>query len=781
MSGFEQAYPSLLQGVSQQIPKLRLDGQVTAQVNMLSDLVTNVRRRPGAILRASLPVPGETHLTMRAWETDIAGQRVHIFLGSATGTMKLLSQDLSTLVATIQNDYLKATKLSSIRATTIGNDFYLLNTEIKPVAVQPALPPLDPTYRGYYYVKAGAFSKSYVVQVKNQAGTVSLTATTPTGQNPGDAAMATPEAIANVLASGANATLLTSIGVSAYVVGSNVYLQSATTGLSVSTGSGSNYIVGSGASRARLESDLPSTLHAAADGYIVAVGEQKLYKYYSYAAATSEWLEAGVWGSPSSIKNMPVVLKYTNSVWSLDTTDYEGRTAGDEDTNPLPEFLTRGLSGMGSFQSRLVLLGGSKVYMSSSAVAKRFMRSTVTGLLDADPIAVGASANSSAEYQYAVPFQKDLLLFSQKYQALIPSSGQAVTPRTASVLLTSAYAVDTTSEPVAIGRTLLFPAPRSQDFFGFMEMVSSQYTDAQYVANDATAHLPKYMGGQCRFATASSVASMVVFGPTGDDKSTIVYEYQWDGDTKVQQAWHTWTFEYPLATSYFSNESINIVMVQNDKMLIVSMDPKQGVQTFAGTRRPFLDNYVLATVVDNKVTVPIQMREFDPLVGGKLKLTVASGDQAGDWVGTTGYDAATGALTTVRSFPNGQVYMGIPYRSTFSPSPPVYRDRNGIKVESNKLTVLRYGMDTKNSTEYRVMVTDDHSEDPQVIEQATLYYSSTELQPGQSRSAPLSRATIPARTDADTTTLLMYTEDVGEFNIVGIDYVGRFNQRLRRR
>lgn len=781
MSGFEQAYPSLLQGVSQQIPKLRLDGQVTAQVNMLSDLVTNVRRRPGAILRASLPVPGETHLTMRAWETDIAGQRVHIYLGSATGTLRLLSQDLSTLVATLQNDYLKATKLSSIRATTIGNDFYLLNTEIKPVAVQPALPPLDPAYRGYYYVKSGAFSKSYVVQVKNQAGTVSLTATTPTGQNAGDAAMATPEAIANVLASGANATLLTSIGVSAYVVGSNVYLQSLTTGLSVSTGSGSNYIVGSGASRARLESDLPSTLHAAADGYIVAVGEQKLYKYYSYAAATSEWLEAGIWGSPSSIKNMPVVLKYKNSVWSLDTTDYEGRTAGDEDTNPLPEFLTRGLSGMGSFQSRLVLLGGSKVYLSSSAVAKRFMRSTVTGLLDADPIAVGASANSSAEYQYAVPFQKDLLLFSQKYQALIPSSGQAVTPRTATVLLTSAYAVDITSEPVAIGRTLLFPAPRSQDFFGFMEMVSSQYTDAQYVANDATAHLPKYMGGQCRFATASSVASMVVFGPTGDDKSTIVYEYQWDGDTKVQQAWHTWTFEYPLATSYFSNESINIVMVQNGKMLVVSMDPKQGVQTFAGTRRPFLDNYALATVVDNKVTVPIQMRDFDPAVGGKLKLTVASGPQAGDWVGTTDYDPVTGVLTTVRSFPAGQVYMGIPYRSTFSPSPPVYRDRNGIKVESNKLTVLRYGVDTKNSTEYRVMVTDDHSEDPQVIEQATLYYSSTELQPGQSRSAPLSRATIPARTDADTTTLMMYTEDVGEFNIVGIDYVGRFNQRLRRR
>lgn len=780
MSGFEAPYPSILQGVSQQIPKLRLDGQVTAQVNMLSDIVTNVRRRPGAEWRYTVPFPGEDSSSIRAWETDIAGQRVHILLGIRTGTIKILNQSYTAL-ADLQNDYLKTTLASNIRATTVGNNFFLLNVTQKPIAVPFAASVLPPGRRGFYFVKAGAFSKGYVVTITTNLGSVNLEALTPNGTGAGDAGASTPEAVAIQLSSGS----LAGTGLMSYRVGAFVYLEGgdAVTRVSVTSGSGSSYIQCSNSSKVRLESDLPQTLDLRADGYIIAVGEQRLYKYYQFKAESTEWLESGVYGSPEFLRNMPIILKYDEptNVWSLDTSDYEGRLSGDEDTNPLPEFLTRGFSGMGSFQSRLVLLGGSKVYLSSSAVPKRFMRSTVTGILDADPIAVGASANSSAEYQYAVPFQKDLLLFSQKYQALIPSSGQAVTPRTATVLLTSAYAVDTTTEPVPIGRTLLFPAPRSQDFFGFMEMVSSQYTDAQYVANDATAHLPKYMGGQCRFGAASPVASMVLFGPTGDTRSLIVYEYSWDGDTKVQQAWHTWTFQYPIATAYFSGESVNLVMVENGNLILASVDPKQGVLTFAGTRRPYLDNYILATVTDNQVVIPASMRAFDPDIGTKVKLTVASGDLAGERVGTRSYDAGTGTLTTVRSFPSGQVYIGVPYRSSFSPSPPVYRDHNGIKVESSKFTVLRYGVDTANSAEYRVLVSDAHTEDPVALEQATMSYSSTELELGHARSSSLSRAIIPARTDADSTTLVLYTEDVGELNFVGIDYIGRFNQRLRRR
>ena len=793
MSGYEGAYSTIIQGVSQQLPKLRLAGQVTAQDNMISDIVTNVRRRPGLAYRASFDLPGEDYTSIRAWETDIAGQRVHVFVGTKTGKLKLVSEDFTTELLALDVPYLLAPTAQSIRGTTVGDDFFLMNVQQQPAAGAASEVGVNPDLQGFFYIRSGAFSKNYTIVVTVAGGaSATISYTTPNGQTAGDAANATPEKIAeNMLAASGVTAALTALGITAYRSGAFVYFK-VTSGtnkeVSVATPSGSSYILASGNSKVRLEADLPQLLPPEANGYVMAVGEQKTYRYYRYIDARKEWLECGIWGSPGSLTNMPISVTYRNTPftvggpigWMLNPKLYEGRLAGDDETNPSPNFLAeRKPSGMGSFQNRLIILAGSLVYMSASDNPRRYYRSTVTSLVDKDTIAVGSSANSSAEYEYAVPFQKDLLLFSKKYQALIPSSGQAVTPRTATVLLTSSYSVDTLSEPVPIGRTLLFAAPRSSDYFGFMEMVSSQYTDAQYVANDATAHLPKYMGGNCRFGVSSSVASMVMFAPSRDPTSLIVYEYSWDGDTKVQQAWHTWRFRYPIAATYFSNEVVNILFIQNGKLLACTMDPRQGVLNFSSTRRPFLDFNVEAEVVDNQVTAPTWLLEFDPACGSDIKLSVASGPLAGEAVGVV--SAIGNVLTTVRSFPSGTVSMGFTYRSLLSPTPPIAQDRNGIKIESAKLTILRFGVSTQNSSEYNVVVTDNTSEDVEAMDQATLRFCSSELMLGHARYGVTSRAVVPARTDADTTTLSLYTEGTGELNFTGLDYTGRFNTRIRRR
>lgn len=791
MAGYEGAYSTILQGVSQQLPKLRLVGQVTAQDNMISDIVTNVRRRPGLTYRASLLMPGEDYTSIRAWETDIAGNRVHVFVGTKTGKLKLISEDHSTELLSVDEAYLVAPNAQSIRGTTVGDDFFLMNVQQQPAAGPAVERNVDPNRQGFYYVRSGAFSKTYIITVTLKGGaTATATFITPNGQTAGDALKATPEEIAKSLEAAGRAAFL-AIGVVSEISGAFVYLKTnadTIVELSVATPSGSSYILASGNSKVRLEADLPQLLPKNADGYVMAVGEQKSYRYYRYNDDRKEWLECGIWGSAGSMTGMPISVTFRRTPietggavgWLLNPKPYEGRLAGDDETNPSPVFLSeRKPSGMGTFQNRLVILAGSTVYMSASDNPRRFYRSTVTSLIEKDTIAVGSSANSSAEYEYAVPFQKDLLLFSKKYQALIPSAGQAVTPRTATVLLTSSYSVDTTSEPVPVGRTLLFSAPRSSDYFGFMEMVSSQYTDAQYVANDATAHLPKYMGGNCRFGVASSVASMVMFAPSRDPNSLIVYEYSWDGDTKVQQAWHTWRFRYPIAAAYFSNEVVNIIFVQNGVLLACTMDPRQGVLNFSSTRRPFLDFNTEVTVADNKVTIPQWLLNFDPDCAESLALSVASGPLAGEAIGVRSVEGDV--LNTVRSFPSGLASMGFCYRSLLSPTPPIAQDRNGIKIESAKLTILRFGVSTQNSSEYMVMVTDNTSEDVEALDQATLRFCSTELELGRARYGVASRAIIPARTDADTTTLSLYTEGTGELNFTGLDYTGRFNTRIRRR
>ena len=784
MPAFEGAYSSILQGVSQQIPRMRLPGQVTAQVNMLSDPVTNPRRRPGAEWQYSLPLPGATTDSVRAWDTDINGFRIHVILDVNSGTILVL--DVNYVVQqTLQNDYLIAPSTRAIKSVAVGNEMFFVNTGIRPVLGGPLPGVIPPSRRGFGYVIAGAFSKTYDITIETNAGALVSTYTTPAASEVGAAAAALPENIATRLRQSFETQNIGGVlNVSVTQSGPYLYFEGSgsVTRLVISTNSGSTYLTPSGASKVRLEANLPARLPPVADGYIVAVGQQKLLTYYKYDAATVSWLEAGAYDSPSGITSVPISL-YFNTVavsWALSTEPFEGRVAGDDETNPIPNFLDTGITGMGAYQGRLCLMMGPQVILSSSKVVRRFMRSTVTGLLDEDPISVGSSSNTSASYEYAVPFQKDLVLFSSKYQALIPGTNQAITPRTATVLVTSTFSADMSSEPIPIGRTLMYPAPLSADFFGVLEMISSQYADSQYVSNQATAHLPKYMAGNCRFSASSSVASMVVFGQSRDTQGLIVYQYLWSGDEKTQQAWHRWQFEYPVATSYFSGEAVNFVFVSNGRIVGAKVDPKLGLVSPDSFRRPYLDFYTTVEVVDRVFTLPSWMLQFDTAVTTKVRLSQSSGAAAGEAVGIASIDPVTGVGLTNRSFENGVVSVGIPYRSVLGPSPPQMVDRNGQKIDSNKLTVLRFGVNTQNSSEYQVVVADSAGLDSNQV-QGTLHWSSPELELGVAREASYARAVVPARTEADTTVLQLYTDGLGELNIVGLDYTCRYNQKIRRR
>lgn len=773
----ERSYPALLQGVSQQIARDRLPGQVQAQENMLADLVTGLRRRPGARYEFDLAVPGANTDTIRAWYTDIAGETVHVILDTSDGKVRLLDGAYSLLDTLDAGAYLTVSDKSKIRATTVGDEFFLLNTEQAPTLGTPTAS-MDPNKRGAFYVVAGAFSKEYSVTITTSLSTFTASYTTPNGTGVGDAALATPAYIAGQLKTqiaGAAAAL----GIAVYIETAYVYVESlgTATSVTVNSSSGTAYLIPSKDSYFAQQGNLPAVLPTQADGYIVRVGDVRTPQYYQYDSTTTAWLESGVFGSPPSIENMPIAITKVAGVWTLVGGSYEGRFAGDDTSNPTHRFATMGITGMGTFQGRLVLLSGPLCSMSAAGKPRRFYRSTVTSVLEGDPIEAGSSANSSAAYEYALPFMKDLVLFSKEYQALVPSSGAIITPRNATVMPTSSHAMDPTCSPVLVGRTLMYSTPRSQDFFGVFEMIPSQFTDSQFTSVDSTQHIPKYMGGRCRFGVSSGVSGLALFGPTGDKQSLIVHEYLWDNDTKQQQAWHRWTFPYEIATAYFAREIVHILFVQNGLLVGCTIDPRVGILTSDAERRPFLDLYSTATITDNVVTPPAWLQTFDPLAYEKVKLTLTTGALAGEAVGFSidGTD-----LRTVRSHPSGPVAIGFPYRSSMAPTRPVAHDQNERPIASAKHTVLRYLIGTANSSEYKVALTDRNGgESP--LDVGTLYWSSPELQLSQPRRAGESLSVVPARTNADSTVLEIYTEGAGELNITSLDYVSKINLKIRRR
>lgn len=770
MSTFESSYKSLLQGVSQQIPRERLPGQLTAQLNMLADPVTNLRRRPGAqyLKHRAWTDADASHIL--GWFTDVAGERLHVILNTVSGEILLLDGNLNELAMLNAGAYLQTTSPRSIRAATVGNECFLCNTEKLPALVHGGTTTSD---GGFAYIVAGAFGKGYDLTVTWSGGTYSASYTTPSGAAGGDAALSTPEYIATQLYNQLVAAGLATI----YRVGPYLYMTK-TGGVQVNTTVSTNYIVPSKNRIVSTAGNLPARLPAEADGFVCRVGTVELPQYFKYNSADVSWLEVGAVGSPTGISNMPISVYYNGSAWALNTSNYEGRNAGDDETNKPHEFCTQGITGMATYQGRLVLMSGPMVSLSASGKPRRFFRSTVTSVVDSDPIEIGSGMNSSAAYEHAIPFQKDLVLLSSAYQAVIPSNNTAITPRNATVVPTSSHEVDVTSPPIALGRTLMYAAPRSEDFFGVREMVPSPYTDSQYVSHDATPHLPKYMGGRCRFSVSSSVANMALFAPSGDLRSLIVHEYMWDGDQKVQQAWHTWTFPYDVATAYFAYDKVIIVFAQNDTLVITRVDPRIGVLTFDSERRPFLDLWSSQTVTDYVVDVPAWMLALDPAVAAKLQLTASTGNLAGDHVGAT---VEGDSLRVVRSFRDGAVAMGVPYRSSFSPTPPVVRDYNDVAVSTNKATLLRYILGTKNSQEFKVRVLDRNSSDDGISSVGTLLWSSLELELGRSLYSTDAASIIPCRTNINTTVVDVYTEETGELNAVSLEYVLKTNQKIKRR
>jgi hypothetical protein len=777
MASYEDSYKSQLQGVSQQVARERLDGQVSAQINMLSDAVTNLRRRPGAQYAFSLPVgAGFAPEAFAAWDTVVGAQPCQIILNSAAGVLYVLSPANVLLYTSPAIPYLQTLDARDICTATVGDALYFANTTKKPARGEPSLA-LSTGAGGFFYVRAGSFNKAYSVKVVGGTGSVTASYTTPMGTTAGDADLATAEAIAAALTAKINTAAL---GVTAVADGAYVFVTRTTAGadVHVSTEAGLSFLVASNAGYIRQESDLPAKLPTSADGWLVSTGDARIKRFYRFDAPTQSWLEAGDASSPLTLTNTPVALTHVGDTWAVDTAPFEGRFAGDDETNPDPEFVVRGVTGMAAYQGRLVLLAGNIACLSASNQPRRFYRTTVTSVLDSDAIGIGAAGATGATYRYAVPFQKDLVLFSDKNQAVIPGGNTAITPRTAAMLPTSAYAADMSMKPLEVGRSLMYSAPRSSTHFGIMEMLPSNQTDAQYTSTDATPHLPEYMLGRCRLAVSSTVSSMALFLPSAEPQAIIVHEYIWADDKKLQQAWHRWEFPFPVATAYFNGASIVLLFLNAGTLVGCTVEPKGG--KFVGEDRvPFLDLATYVPVVARNVVLPSWLASFVPTDGErkKLRMAVARGPVAG---GAVGYAYSAGTFTTLPSYKDGRVAVGFPFTSLVTPTPPMRKDDQGVKISTNKMTVLRFAIGTNQSGAFNVAVGDGPAAEYNSDAVSPLFFYSPELEPGKPLIGADSTVVVPARTRAEETVLTMSTDGTADFNLVGLEFVAQYHEKLKR-
>lgn len=267
------------------------------------------------------------------------------------------------------------------------------------------------------------------------------------------------------------------------------------------------------------------------DSYYVKY-EDEVYKECAKAGLPKDFTPHG----------MPLLLKRTGVLeFTLDHAEWAPRSVGDEESAPEPSFVGTQIRDVCFWKNRLVFILKDGVVLSKAGEYFDFWPTTVLEVLDDDPVDIGQSGGSTvANFQKAIPFNANLLIFSDSEQFILSSNDQPLSPRTASLTSTTTFDIMPDTIPARVGSNVYFGSPK-----GKYSTVREYFVQPDTLTDDAadvTAHCPNYipMGFQ-RMVGCASLDTLFLH-TTSEPKSVYVYKFYWSGNTKAQSSWSKWKF-----------------------------------------------------------------------------------------------------------------------------------------------------------------------------------------------------------------------------------------------
>ena len=363
------------------------------------------------------------------------------------------------------------------------------------------------------------------------------------------------------------------------------------------------------------------------------------------------------------------------------------REAGDDDTNPFPEFIDRTINDLGRFQDRLVVLSGESVNMSITNRPYAWFRETATQQLAIDPISMKSNAQGATDLQYIVNHNNDALLFSPEAQYKLVGS-LAMTSQNAALPQTTSYFSAGTAKPVSNASDVFFPIFYSTTHSGLSQYQVDKVADSQDIALHVTLHVQNYIQGNIKLIAASSTLHMVFVVTREDPDILYVYEYN-DSRREPQNAWSRWRFGADI--------NIQNMMVLEDRLFLVA--EWQGYLTIL--RLFFNESELRASPGLEPLLLDARVRNADtntsvPLHPGypqdsslKVFQGVGSPNPGAE---ITGWSFQGNSIVLPSDMGGGDVWYGYPYRASFIPSRRWIRDDSGVAQTASKFRITDYFM-----------------------------------------------------------------------------------------
>ncbi len=679
--GINGSLGTVLQGVSQQQPRIRLPGQVTEQINIHSDVVKGAVSRPPVV---DIAVLGTEATAMEFDDIQIDG--VVYIVGFHAGGLRVWDTTGAEFTLVTQDADAVNYIGDNMGFHVYDDTIYVTNRDIT-VTEDNAIDTSDVMLgQGIVQCLGGSFGRNYLITINysdgaSGTGTYNVPDTDPDKVN-GDDIMS--NLIDDATLGFDRAGNLK--GTTTVTLTSNVMLvtdSAFTFTLTVSDGDDGK-VLRQHVKQAKTIEDLSKW---APHGTLVKVeGEEvaddDFYMRFEVEDETTVgdgFGENGLWresvdyeeARSMDFKTTPHIIFKNGETFYFERNLWNSRRAGNAESNPHPSFVGHKVTDIGGFQSRLMFTAGPNNVGSRTNFPADFYSKSVFQEIDSDPVDFSSTTESEVDLRFMVPFDRDMLLMSNKHQFIV-SGLTPLTPGNAAMVQTTDFEMAGEARPSSTGRTILFPYTIGahaglKEFFASDEIATNG-------ADNLTKLITTYIQGEVTQIATTTNFGVAVLRTDGASAAHIlwVYKYLWDDNEikKIQSSWSKWEFPLDVHGMFWVGSKLFVIMRDGNDYSLGSMD-----LDFAPHAVGFLPTLDRQTdeVADSSSEVTLEYADavFVQHTGCSDPGTRATP------TGVTGSGPYVYAFDTTTVPSAATVVAGLVYTSSITPTMPFRRARDG--------------------------------------------------------------------------------------------------------
>ena len=366
----------------------------------------------------------------------------------------------------------------------------------------------------------------------------------------------------------------------------------------------------------------------AKNGFIVKVrGDQELSAddyYVKFETTDGQDIGNGAWVetfAPGQLTNydtstLPRLITNTSlNKFEIEEIKTAPRFVGDNISNPFASLVGKNIQNSVFFKSRLGFICEGNVILSEAGLGARntsgdfeynFGRTTVTTLLDSDPIDVVVESQRVVSLTAAATSQENLILFSNNGQFVLKGE-DLLTPRTVSVKPITNFEYNDETDPVSVGSYIYYPFD-SGNHTGIREFSLNKTTDV-YESNEITEQAPRYIPKDITYFSGSLSQNLLGILSKDEDQSLYMYRYFFSENKKVLSSWFKWDFDVNIKGFEFIDSTLYIVATDtaNTQTFILNIPlnfdgEDEGIATYTVSGSSTGRSVSIATTPEDNVT-----------------------------------------------------------------------------------------------------------------------------------------------------------------------------------